>query len=177
MPFGILDNKMWTVSNITTQRGKAIELWDNLDAFVNKFNWDFLIKIFVEQGLVSVSIFIVQVVWFIVLAIIANNIKSIYTGISNIQDRLSVMHSLYSCIKNLISKNEKTVIEKRELVDLMSIFWRKKLKLHKSSVEGICINILQTIETKVKNTSGHNMIWIRGSPGVGKSALAASILT
>jgi len=33
------------------------------------------------------------------------------------------------------------------------------------------------IETEVKNTSGHNMIWIRESPGVGKSALVASILT
>ena len=37
--------------------------------------------------------------------------------------------------------------------------------------------ILQAIETEVKNAGGHNMIWIRGSPGVGKSALAASIST
>ena len=36
-------------------------------------------------------------------------------------------------------------------------------------------DILQQIETEIKNTNGHNVIWIRGSPGVGKSALAASI--
>jgi len=44
-------------------------------------------------------------------------------------------------------------------------------------MEGTCSDILQAIETEVKNPSGHNMIWIRGSPGVRKSALAASILT
>ena len=43
-------------------------------------------------------------------------------------------------------------------------------------MEGTCSNILQVIETKIKNTGGHNIIWIKGSPGVGKSALAASIL-
>ena len=37
--------------------------------------------------------------------------------------------------------------------------------------------ILQEIESKVKSADGHNVIWIRESPGVGKSALAASILT
>jgi len=35
--------------------------------------------------------------------------------------------------------------------------------------------ILQEIEDEIKNIDGPNMIWIRGSPGVGKSALAASI--
>jgi len=44
-------------------------------------------------------------------------------------------------------------------------------------MEGICSDILQVIETEVKNAGGYNMIWIRGSPGVGKSALAASIST
>ena len=44
-------------------------------------------------------------------------------------------------------------------------------------MEGIRSDILQAIETEVKSTSGHNMIWIRGSPGVGKSALTASIST
>ena len=44
-------------------------------------------------------------------------------------------------------------------------------------MEGICSDILQAIETEVKNTSSHNMIWIRESPGIGKSALTASILT
>ena len=44
-------------------------------------------------------------------------------------------------------------------------------------MEGTRSDILQAIETEVKNTGGLNMIWIRGSPGVGKSALAASIST
>jgi len=44
-------------------------------------------------------------------------------------------------------------------------------------MEGTRSEILQTIETEVKNAGGHNVIWIRGSPGVGKSALAASIST
>jgi len=35
--------------------------------------------------------------------------------------------------------------------------------------------ILQEIEDEIKNVDGPNMIWIRGSPGVGKSALAASV--
>jgi len=42
-------------------------------------------------------------------------------------------------------------------------------------MEGTRHDVLQQIETEIKNTNGHNVIWIRGSPGVGKSALAASI--
>jgi len=61
--------------------------------------------------------------------------------------------------------------------DLVSILGMKKLKLCKLCMEGIYSDILQAIETKVKNTSSHTMIWIRRSPGVGKSVLAASILT
>ena len=53
----------------------------------------------------------------------------------------------------------------------------KKLKLCKLCMEGTRSDILQAIETEVKNTGGHNVIWIRGSPGVKKSALAASIST
>jgi len=44
-------------------------------------------------------------------------------------------------------------------------------------MEGTRHDILQQIETEIKNTDDHNVIWIRGSPGVGKSALAASIST
>jgi len=44
-------------------------------------------------------------------------------------------------------------------------------------MEGTRHDILQQIETEIKKTDGHNVIWIRGSPGVGKSALAASIST
>jgi len=40
---------------------------------------------------------------------------------------------------------------------------------------GTRLDILQEIENKIKSTDGQNVIWIRGSPGVGKSALAASI--
>jgi len=69
------------------------------------------------------------------------------------------------------------VAEQRELDDLVSIFGRNKLKMYKPFMEGTHSDILQAIETEIKNTSGHNMIWIRGSFGVEKSALAASILT
>ena len=60
-------------------------------------------EIFVEQGLVSVHIFIVQVVLFGIPAAIANDVKSIHAGVSNIQGRLSVIHGLHSCIENFIS--------------------------------------------------------------------------
>jgi len=60
---------------------------------------------------------------------------------------------------------------------LVSALGRKKLMLRKSCMEGTRSDILPAIETEVKNAGGHNMIWIRGSPGVGKSALAASIST
>ena len=42
-------------------------------------------------------------------------------------------------------------------------------------MEGTRTTILQEIEKEIKNVNGPNVIWIRGSPGVGKSALAASI--
>ena len=43
-------------------------------------------------------------------------------------------------------------------------------------MEGTRSAVLTTIETEVNSVDGHNVIWIRGSIGVGKSALAASIL-
>jgi len=42
-------------------------------------------------------------------------------------------------------------------------------------MKGTRTTILQDIENEIKNVDGPNVIWIRGSPGVGKSALAASI--
>ena len=42
-------------------------------------------------------------------------------------------------------------------------------------MEGTRRSILQEIENEIQNVDAHNVIWIRGSPGVGKSALAASI--
>jgi len=44
-------------------------------------------------------------------------------------------------------------------------------------MEGTHTAILEEIEKEVNKVDGHNVIWIRGSPGVGKSALAASIST
>ena len=52
-----------------------------------------------------------------------------------------------------------------------------RLPLRNPCMEGTRLDILQQIETEIKNTDGHNVIWIRGSPGVGKSVLAASITT
>ena len=50
-----------------------------------------------------------------------------------------------------------------------------RLSLRDPCMAGTRLDILQEIETGIKDTDGHNVIWIRGSPGVGKSALAASI--
>ena len=47
---------------VAAQKDKAIELRDKLDDFAKIFDRDLLIEIRVEQGLVSVPIFIVQVV-------------------------------------------------------------------------------------------------------------------
>jgi len=44
-------------------------------------------------------------------------------------------------------------------------------------MKGTRIAILQRIEDVINKVGDHNVIWIRGSPGVGKSALAASIST
>jgi len=42
-------------------------------------------------------------------------------------------------------------------------------------MEGTRTAILQETENEIKNVDGPNLIWVRGSPGVGKSALAASM--
>ena len=141
---GSLAKSVISVKNIlvATQKDKAIELQDKLDNFMKIFDWDLLIEIWVEQGLVSVPIFIVQVVWFMVSAAMVA-----------------------------------TVAKQKELDDLVSTLGENKLKMCKPCMRCTCSDILQVIETEVKNTGGHNMIWIRGSPDVGKSTLAASIST
>ena len=83
---------------------------------------------------------------------------------------------MYREIKDIFSWMN-SICNNDNINNLVSALGVKKLKLCKSYMEGTHSDILQAIETKVKNTSGHTMIWIRGSPGVGKSALAASILT
>jgi len=50
-----------------------------------------------------------------------------------------------------------------------------RLPLHKACLKDTHTTILQDIETKIKNFNGPNVIWIRGLPGVRKSALAANI--
>jgi len=72
-------------------------------------------------------------------------------------------------------KTAKAGAKQRELDDLVRTLGRDRLPLRKACMAGTRQIILQEIESKVKSTDGHNVIWIRGSPGVGKSALAASI--
>jgi len=66
-------------------------------------------------------------------------------------------------------------VEKKELDNLMHMLGENRLPLRESCMEGTRTTILQEIEKEIKNVNGPNVIWIRGSPGVGKSALAASI--
>ena len=66
-------------------------------------------------------------------------------------------------------------VEKKDLDDLLHMLGENRLPLRKACLEGTRTTILQDIETEIKNVNGPNVIWIRGSPGVGKSALAASI--
>jgi len=49
--------------------------------------------------------------------------------------------------------------------------------LRNPCMEGTRSDILDKIESELKRVDSPNVIWIRGSPGVGKSALAASIAT
>jgi len=74
-----------------------------------------------------------------------------------------------------MAKNAKAAADKKELDDLVSALGENRLPLSKSCMEGTRTTILQEIENEIKNVDGPNVIWIRGSPGVGKSALAASV--
>jgi len=65
--------------------------------------------------------------------------------------------------------------DKKELEDLVSALGEKRPPSHKPCMEGTRISILQNIRNDIENVNGHSVIWIRGSPGAGKSALAASI--
>ena len=68
-----------------------------------------------------------------------------------------------------------TAANKKELEDLVSALVEDRLPVRKPCMHGTRTAILQEIENDIKNVNGHSIIWIRGSPGVGKSALAASI--
>ena len=74
-----------------------------------------------------------------------------------------------------IIEKPKASAEQKVLDEVVSALGRSRLSLRKPCMEGTRSVILQEIENCVKNINGHNIIWIRGSPGVGKSALAASI--
>ena len=65
--------------------------------------------------------------------------------------------------------------EEKKLDNLVRALGRDRLPLRSPCMEGTRFDILHQIETEIERTVGHNVIWIRGSPGVGKSALAASI--
>ena len=75
-----------------------------------------------------------------------------------------------------MAKNSRMAADKKELDDLVSAIGGNRLSLRTPCMEGTRITILQEIEDDIKIVDGPNMIWIRGSPGVGKSALAASIV-
>jgi len=67
---------------IAAQMDKAIELQGKIDDFTERFITDVLSHIWVEQGLVSVLISIVQLVWFVIPDAIANLIANIQGGLS-----------------------------------------------------------------------------------------------
>jgi len=75
-----------------------------------------------------------------------------------------------------MAKNAKTAADKKELEDLVSALGENRPPLCKSCMEGTRTTILQDIKNEIKNVNAPNVIWMRGSPGVGKSALAASIV-
>ena len=74
---------------------------------------------------------------------------------------------------NFVPENAKIVSANKELDNLLRA---NRLSLRKPCMEGTRTAILQEVEKQIKNVDGPNVIWIRGSPGVGKSALAASIV-
>ena len=72
--------------------------------------------------------------------------------------------------------NVEVVAQQKELDALVHALWENRLPLRKSCMEGTRTTILQEIENEINNVNAPNVIWIRGSPGVGKFALAASIV-
>jgi len=120
---------------------------------------------------------IAQLISFVVSDAIADDVKSVYVGVANIQGGPSLLSVEHLRNKNFIPETVKAGTEQKELDDLVRALGGNRLPLRKSCMEGTRQTILQEIENKVKSADGHNVIWIRGSPGVGKSALAASIST
>ena len=73
-------------------------------------------------------------------------------------------------------ENAGEVAEQKQLDDLVRALDGARLPLRERCMPGTRTTILQKIEDEVNNVDGHNVIWIKGFPGVGKSALAASIV-
>ena len=132
----VTDNAPVKYIFVKSQKEKATELKDKIDAFENKFDRHLLIEILAKQGLVFLP------------------------DIHRPTDLWLVSAS---------------AADKKELGDLVSALGENRLSPRKPCMEGTRTAILQKIEDEIKNANGPNMIWIRGSPGVGKSALAASI--
>jgi len=72
-------------------------------------------------------------------------------------------------------ENVREVTKRKQLENLVRALGGTRLPLHEPCTPGTRIDILQEIENEVNKGDGHNVIWIGGFPGVGKSALAASV--
>jgi len=77
--------------------------------------------------------------------------------------------------RHLAIETYRAETERKELDDLRRTLGDNRLPLRNRCMAGTRIDILQKIENDIKNDNDNSVIWIRGSPGVGKSALAASI--
>ncbi|KAL9708740.1 hypothetical protein Ac2012v2_008121 [Leucoagaricus gongylophorus] len=76
-------------------------------------------------------------------------------------------------IEMRIAQAKAKAADEKKLDDLLHS--AAKPSLRNPCVAGTRSDILARIESELKRVDGSNVIWIRGSPGVGKSALAASI--
>ena len=65
--------------------------------------------------------------------------------------------------------------DKKKLDDLVYPLAENRPSPRDPCMEGTRNDILDKIESELKRIDGPNVIWIRGSPGVGKSTLAASV--
>ena len=103
--------------------------------------------------------------------------ESTRARVANLQGMLSVV--LFFAVVGILStpENARAIGEQKELDHLMRALGGNRLPLRDPCMKDTRQTILQEIENKIKSTDGHNIIWVRGSPGVGKSALAASIST
>ena len=101
--------------------------------------------------------------------------RSVHAGVVNLQGELSVILAEHLLNRKCIPETANANTEQKELDDLLRSLGGNRLSLSDPCMAGTRLDILQEIETRIKNTDGHNVIWIRGSFGVGKLALAASI--